>query len=155
MEVGRPFRLMSAGVSERQLGGCEAANIDALLPPRAVSDRQRDGVGIGRTRPGREGVRADHDPAIAKPQDRGGAVGGCGLEDLKPVIGGPTLLAAEIAVEARARLVLQYIVGVAGCVGLRRLAGRRIPVDPSIALAIEDIAVADPGRRRPTLISGG
>jgi len=54
----------------------EAADVDALLPPRIVAGAQGDQVGIGRIRPRREGVRADDDPVIAEPQDRGKIVGG-------------------------------------------------------------------------------
>src|SRR4029077_10614304 len=106
-------------------------------------------------RPGGERIRADHDPAIAEPQDRGGTVARAGLEDLEPGIRGPALLAAEIAVEVRARLVLQHVVGVAGGGGLRALAGRGGPVDPGKTLAVKDVAVADPGRRRAALVTGG
>src|SRR5205823_1505743 len=111
--------------------------------------------GARRTRPRGKGLRADDDPAIAKPQDRGGGVARAGLQDLKPVGRTPALLTAEIAVEVGARLVLQHLVGVAGGVELRRPADRGIPVHPGKTLAVVDIAIADHGRRGAALDGGG
>src|SRR5207248_10194625 len=118
------------------------ADVDRLVPPKSVAGGERDHIGARRARPRGKGLRADHDPAIAEPQDRGGGIARAGLQDLEPVGRTPALLAAEIAVEVRARLVLQHLVDVAGSVGLRRLAGRLVPIDPEIALAVEDVAIA-------------
>src|SRR5437660_3018091 len=133
----------------------EAPYVDLLVPPKGVAGGERDHVRTRRTRPGRKSLRADDDPVIAEPQDRGGGIARAGLQDLEPVGGRPALLAAEIAVEVGARLVLQHLVGVAGGVGLRRLTGRLVPIDPGKTLAVEDIAIADPGRRGAALHVGG
>src|SRR5438045_2591995 len=77
----------------------EAADVDALFPPRIIAGPQGDQVGVGGRRIGRESLWADHDPVAAKPQDRGEIVAGAGFNDLEPVIRCPALQAAEIAIE--------------------------------------------------------
>src|SRR5207302_1696685 len=97
----------------------------------------------------------DDDPVVAKPQDRGNAVDGLGLQDLEPVIRRPALQAAETAVEIGAGLVGQYTIGAAAVVDMQARSGRRVPVDPGKPLTVKAVARPDAGIRRAALHSGG